>query len=412
MLGRMVFALALGLQTGLAAEKGLEKDLTVELHAHLFMEEGLGFMIRGSFDDEVCAADHWTDRFSVQANLQGLRDSRVGITLLSVYVHPILKPDMHASARAQIAAAQRLVAENPDFVLARSPWEARRALTAGKRVLVLSLEGAAGIVDTDDSMREFIDEAGIRVVALLHLTDDHLGGGSFLRGINVLANPWSFLKQLIGPERGAWGERLNRNGVTEQGLSVMRRLMERRVWVDLAHASDRAFAQMAPILREGGQPLLVTHTALRRHYRAERAVSDDHLHQVAESQGFLGLMPSQDMLEGTKVRPELCPAHCGECNGGLFALATHYTDAVEILGVQNVGFGSDFNGGIRHLPPTGCAIGDPVMEKDGFYLMGQTPHVWSGLRKVGAPVPSNLTVTVEAFLSAWEKVYGQEPGVL
>jgi microsomal dipeptidase-like Zn-dependent dipeptidase len=406
-----VCAGVLAIRGAAAADAPLEKDLTVELHAHLFMEEGMGLMIRGSFHDPLCAADHWTDRFSVQANAQGMKDSHVGITVLALYAHPIFEGDLLRSIRAQLAQVRRFVGENPEFVLARSPWEARRALRAGKRVIILGLEGAAGIVDTDDLVREFVDEAGIRIIAPLHLTDDHLGGGAFLAGINILANPLAFLKQFFNQERGEYGERLNRNGITERGMSLMRQLIERRVWIDLSHATDQAFAKMAPVLREAGQPILVTHSALRRHYRGERGVSDTHLQQMAQSHGYLGLMPSQDMVETTRVRQAFCPPGCRNCEGGIFAFATHYADAVEVLGPNSVAFGSDFNGGIRHLPPPECAIGLPEFDQEGFYLMSHTPRAWAALRKVGAPVPEDLTVTVEAFLAGWEKVYGREPGV-
>ncbi len=404
---------SLGLACGLGADaraSELEKDLTVELHAHLFMEKGIGPVMTGSFNDPLCSADHWTDRFSSMANLQGLKDSHTGITLISIYVHPMLKSDMHASVRAQVEAARLLVAENPMFVLARAPWEARRALKAGKRVLILALEGAIGVVDSDDSIREFIDEAGIRIVAPLHIADDELGGGAFLYGVNAFANAGAFLSQIFNPARGEHGVRINRNGVSPKGMEVVGKLIDRRVWIDLSHAPDRALEQMFPLLRKAGQPLLVTHGSLRRYLPAERAISDSNLRAVAESHGILGLMPSEDMMVGTVVPAKYCPKGC-TCRGGIFALATHYSDAVEVLGADSVALGSDYNGGIRHLPPTGCPIGDPVLEKEGYYLMAHTPHLWAGLRKLGAPVPNDLNVTVDAFLTAWEKVYGREPGL-
>ncbi len=378
-------------------------ELTVELHAHLFMKEGLGWFFTGSFDDELCA-ESWRSRFSSQANPRALRDAKTAITVVSIYAHPLLKPDLPASVRRQLEEVRRFVGENPDFVLARSPLQARRALASGKRVLVLALETASGILDSDDLIREFIDEGGIRIVTLLHLTDDELGGSAFMRGINAWANPWAWVRQFFGGPRDAEGNRINRNGITERGRALMHKLIERGVWIDLSHASDRAQAVMVPELEKAGQPLLYTHTALRRHYHAERAISDTQLARVATSRGMIGLMPSEDMVSGTVVSEQFCPASCaGRCTGGLFAFATHYADAVEVLGGANVVLGSDFNGGIRHLPPTACAVGDAVFEKEGFYLMGHTPHLWAGLRGVGAPVPENLTVTVEAFLSAWKK---------
>jgi microsomal dipeptidase-like Zn-dependent dipeptidase len=401
---RAVFVFALLFSGAVLA---VERDLTVELHAHLFMKEGLGLMFTGRFEDELCAQD-WTSRFSSQANPKSLRDSRNAITVMTLYAHPILKPDLHASIRAQIRATEQFVAANPDFALARSPQEARRALEQGKRVLVLGLETAAGIIDTDESFREFIDEAGVRIVTLLHLTDDALGGGAFLKGITVLANPWAFFQQLWSATRDEFGNRLNPRGITGEGLALLRKLMERRVWVDFSHATDAAQSEMFPLLKEFRQPLLYTHTALRPHHAAERGLHPEHLKQVAQTQGMIGLMPSEDMLAGTAIPPELCPSGC-LCDGGVFALATHYRDAAQVIGAESVVLGSDFNGGIRHIPPPGCSFGASGLGPEGFFHMGQTPALWQGLRAVGAPVPTDLSVTVEAFLQKWEQVMGAGP---
>ena len=48
--------------------------------------------------------------------------------------------------------------------------------------MILALEGASGIIETDEDLAEFVDRDGIRIVTLIHLTDDEFGGAAFLKG--------------------------------------------------------------------------------------------------------------------------------------------------------------------------------------------------------------------------------------
>src|SRR5690606_26901719 len=124
-----------------------------------------------------------------------LRESGIRILVAALYAHPLMTWDLRDSIRRQIAQAERFVKENPEWVLVRDAIETRKVLAEGKRALILSLEGAAGILESEKDLHEFIDERGIRIVTLLHLIDDHFGGAAFLRGAAILANPWAALRE-------------------------------------------------------------------------------------------------------------------------------------------------------------------------------------------------------------------------
>jgi microsomal dipeptidase-like Zn-dependent dipeptidase len=92
---------------------------------------------------------------------------------------------------------------------------------------------------------------------------------------------------------------------------------------------------------------------------------------------MLGLMPCHDMLIGT---PEPSPFE---------RFRRHYTDTALSIGSERTVLGSDFNGGIGHLPE--------------LPHVGEVGRFWQRLRESGAPVPPRLDDTVEVFLSAWER---------
>src|SRR6185437_2718268 len=109
-----------------------------------------------------------------------LARSGLGIVVATLYAHPLFTytvgKSLRDSIRAQIKLARKFVLGRPDWVIATEPDHASEALASGKHVMILALEGASGILESEQDFHEFIDEGGIRIVGPLHLTDDEFGG--------------------------------------------------------------------------------------------------------------------------------------------------------------------------------------------------------------------------------------------
>lgn len=389
------------LSTVTAEARGELPELSVDLHAHLFMKEGLGWLFRGDFD--AVEADSWDDRLSSKVDARTLEDSGIGLVVVALFAHPLYVADMRASVRAQIAAAKRFVRRHRGWAIARSPAQARQLLESGKRVLVLSLEGASGVLETEADLREFIDREGIAIVTELHLVDDRYGGVASLDGFQYVANPLGVVDQILDHHQDAAGIEVNRRGLSPLGRRLAIELIGRGVWIDLTHASEASLKGLVPLLDRAGQPLLLTHAQLRSRHRIERAASDALLRKVAASRGFVGLLPSEDAL-GAPPSIRFCPAGCSpeRCEGSLHGFAAVFTEAAAIVGPEALALGTDFNGGMRHLAAA-CGTGTELDAEAGYYHVGQTDLVWGALRKLGAPVPPHR-VTLARFLAAWERV--------
>src|SRR4051812_47085106 len=59
-----------------------------ELHAHLFMKEGMTWAFRGDFNGPL-EATSWKDRFSSQANPEALEKSGLSVVVATIYAHPL-----------------------------------------------------------------------------------------------------------------------------------------------------------------------------------------------------------------------------------------------------------------------------------------------------------------------------------
>ena len=376
-------------------------DLSVDLHAHLFMKPGLGWFFSGSFDESL-QADSWDDRLSSKANATTLDASGVGIMVVALFAHPAYRMDVRAAVREQIAAVEAFAKKSERWAIAKSPREAEALLMQGKRVLVLSIEGAGGLLESEEDLREFIDEAGVRIVTPLHLVDDRFGGAATMNGFQYFANPLNVIDQTLDAHCDH-GLETNRQGLTPVGERLAIELVRRGVWLDLTHASDAALDTLVPIAQRAAQPLLFTHTTLRSYRPTERALSRAMLARVKKSGGLIGLLPSNDALQ--KVSPAFCPKGCNPegCSQGVTAFATLYEEVGRAIGFENVMMGSDFNGGMRHLPAS-CGTGGALDQAPGYYHLGQTAQLWRAMKAVGASVPP-MRMTVRAFLDAWSRVH-------
>lgn len=377
----------------------------VDLHTHVFMEHGMGMLFQGGFDTPL-RSSHWSDRFSSQINAATLETSNLGIVVVALYAHPAFALARRDSIRAQIRAAEDFVAKHPNWIIAKSPEEASAAIHSGKRCLILSIEGAAGIIDTEADMKEFIDEKGVRIVTFAHLTDDHLTGAAFMKGYKMLGSPTGMLRSMLFGMPKKDGVYVNPAGLTSAGRYIASKLIKRKVWIDLAHSPEETAKALVPLLKKAGQPLLYTHTALRDHHRAEREISREQLASVKESGGIVGLIPSDEVMGETPVSAGHCPSVCREtCQGSAWALAEQYEKVAKVIGAENVYLGTDFNGAMQHLKPTSCATGTSIDRGPGLYTIGQTPEVWFLLGKAGAPIAASAFHGADHFIAKWARFY-------
>ncbi len=154
-------------------------------------------------------------------------------------------------------------------------------------------------------------QAGIRMMAPVHFFDNKLGGSAH------------------GVSKG---------GLTDFGRQVIKRMEEKHMIVDLAHASPRLIDD---ILAVATRPLIVSHTGVKGTCDNVRNLSDQHLQQIAATGGLIGIAFFE-------------PAVCGT---DAMATAKAIKYAVDLVGIDHVALGSDFDGAITmHFDVTGLPL--------------------------------------------------------
>ncbi|HEY7412509.1 MAG TPA: membrane dipeptidase [Vicinamibacteria bacterium] len=162
---------------------------------------------------------------------------------------------------------------------------------------VLGLEGAHAL-EGDLAAVDALFDAGFRMMAPTHFFDTDWAGSAH------------------GVAKG---------GLTAKGRALVRRLEERRVLLDLAHASPRTIADA---LAMATRPVVVSHGGVKGTCPSERTLSDEHVRAIAAGGGVIGIGYWETAVCGREPRQ-------------VVAAIKH---VVSLVGDDHVGLGSDYDG--------------------------------------------------------------------
>jgi microsomal dipeptidase-like Zn-dependent dipeptidase len=142
--------------------------------------------------------------------------------------------------------------------------------------------------------------AGFRMIGIAHFFDNEIGGSAH------------------GVAKG---------GLTEAGKKLVESMQEKSVFVDLAHASPQVIRDVIALAR---RPIMVSHTGVKGTCDNTRNLNDEQLKAIALSGGVVGIGFWDTAVCGTDAKA--------------IAKAIRYT--VDLIGVDHVALGSDFDGAI------------------------------------------------------------------
>lgn len=164
---------------------------------------------------------------------------------------------------------------------------------------LLGLEGVHALEGQLADLDELY-QAGFRLIGLAHLFDNQ--AASSAHGIDM-------------------------GGLTPFGRSLVRRIQDRHMLLDLSHASPQVIDE---VLQMATSPVIASHTGVRGTCDNIRNLSDDHLQGIAATGGVVGIALFPQAVCGNTVADTV--------------KAIRY--AVDRVGVDHVALGSDFDGAV------------------------------------------------------------------
>jgi membrane dipeptidase len=214
-----------------------------------------------------------------------------------------------AMAMAAILHRIEKSSEN-QFKLCRNVTDIRKCFDQDIVAAVLHMEGAEAIDHNLDALEVFY-AAGLRSLGPVWSRPNIFGHGV----------PFKF------PSTGDTGP-----GLTDVGKALVRQCNEMGIAIDLSHITEQGFWDVAAIT---DQPLIASHSNVHALCQSSRNLTDRQLDAIAERGGIVGLNFATCFLNEDGQ---------GNTTTSFDAMLRHLDYLIEKLGVDNVGFGSDFDG--------------------------------------------------------------------
>jgi len=255
-----------------------------------------------------------------------------------------------ALADSLILMTERLASTFPDkFAMAYSPADIEANFAKGLISLPMGMENGAGIED-DLANVGYFHKRGIRYITLTHGTDNLIGDASY-------------------DTTGTFG------GLSEFGEKVVAEMNRVGIMVDLSHVSDNTFRDALAITKV---PVIASHSSVRKFTPGfERNMSDELIQAMAKNGGVMminfggSFIDSAYAAGGAKVREHIvnwlaennltrrdsaAQAYISEYAAAnnpfptVQKVADHIDHVKNLVGIDYVGLGSDFDGVGDSLP--------------------------------------------------------------
>lgn len=307
----------------------------------------------------------------------------LNVPFMSIYV-----PAAYQDGRAydfgnkMIDIVERMVTESPDkFAIATSVSDVKSQFAKQLISLPMGMENGAPIEGDLDKLKHFYDR-GIRYITLTHGKANHISDSSY-------------------------DEERPHQGLSDFGKTLITEMNNMGIIIDVSHISDQAFYQVMELSKA---PVIASHSSLR-HFTPgmERNMSDEMLLALKENGGVIGInfgssfltrearewgISRNEFVAGAED-PSAKREEYRQLNPYPFARLTNVLDhidrAVELVGIDYVGIGSDYDG-----------VGDslPIRLKDASTY----PFLIDGLLKRGYSEADIKKILNENMLRVWQAV--------
>ncbi|MBR2630753.1 MAG: membrane dipeptidase [Bacteroidaceae bacterium] len=280
----------------------------------------------------------------IQVDLHKMAEGHLDVTIMAAYLKQQQRDDTSlekatAQAHQILTQIEEMAAANSAAVsIAYTPndlWQLKRQ---GKRAIMLAIENGYAI-GKDLRNIETFRQRGVVYMTLCHNGDNDLCDS-------------------------ACGNREHR-GISPFGAQAIEEMNRTGMMVDLSHASEESFYDA---LRHSRTPIVCSHSSARALCNHPRNLTDDQMRALAQTGGVAQVT----LYEGFLVTPPTTAT--------IHHAIQHLNHMVNIMGIEHVGIGTDFDGGGGIL---GCASASELINFTRHllrhrYTQEQIQMLWGG----------------------------------
>jgi len=287
------------------------------------------------------------------SDLPRFTEGGLDIEMFSIWVPPERKDKSYFDqANEEIDSIESLARRNPEKIgIARNARQIQTLLDEKKFVAMLGLEGGHHIEDNLDYLEHFYNR-GVRYMTLTWNNSTSWAASAY--------------DETVHPEL------LQHKGLTAFGKSIVKRMNELGMLVDVSHVGEATFWDVMKVTKK---PIMASHSSVWKLCPHRRNLKDDQLQAIAKTGGvvFINFLPNfidstfsekeRRLRETHKERIDsLRPTHKWEdfkfhsavagmlkdeymrIRPPLQVLINHFDYAIKLIGADHVGLGSDFDG--------------------------------------------------------------------
>lgn len=255
----------------------------------------------------------------------------------------------HAKAEADLvidSINSMLKTFQDEMELAVNSGDLKRIADEGKRAIFLGMENGYPL-GNDLSLVDKYYEEGVRYITLVHTRNNDICDSSNDSSVH--------------------------NGITEFGTKVVAKMNDLGIMIDVSHASDKSFDDIIALSRA---PIIASHSCSRAICDNPRNLSDEMLLKLKDNGGVIQMCILSAYVKQTARNPQRDSARTAvrEKHGNYYELdeagksaflvdwfqvdvdfpanlatvsdvVDHIDHMVEVIGVDHVGIGTDFDGG-------------------------------------------------------------------
>jgi membrane dipeptidase len=280
----------------------------LEIHNRAIMIDSHNDFVYQVFEKGV---DITVNNPNTQSDLPKFREGGVDVQVFAVWIPTKQLRNSYGFTVSQIEKLQLMAKENPDKLqFAGSYDDIIRITGEGKLCGLIGIEGGTALKKDEALVAEYF-ALGVRYIGLTW------------NNSNLIAS-----SARDETEKGVSG------GLTEFGKTVIRKMNEVGMMIDVSHLGEKAFWD---VIRISVDPIIASHSncySLNPHFRN---LTDEQIIAIAEKGGYIGINFHDKFL-----------VKSGKAS--IDDIVNHIDHIKKVAGIDHIGIGSDFDGGIS--PPT------------------------------------------------------------
>ncbi len=272
-------------------------------------------------------------------HIDRLRKGQIEGAIFVVWVDPPFTDDPKKRTAQIFDSLKKEASVSDDIMIVKSYADIEKAKAAGKFYVIIGMEGISGL-EPDVSEIDRVYDLGVRHIIM----------------------SWNEENDFATGVKGTPGR-----GLTELGKAAAKKILSKNMILDVSHGNENTFWDIVN-LADG--PIVASHSNARALCDVPRNLKDEQLKALADLGGVVGLNAFCEFIDPDKA------------NQSAAGLAKHAAYMADLIGVEHVCCGFDFDGFLPKSAVSGYATQDSPVTK-GLEDCSKVPGFFKELKKTG-----------------------------